>query len=350
MKIKSPLKEFLPQIKQINLTMSDKYRRNNYMARKAINIEIDDGFLTSLSNKGDGVKSLTTIAILGQISSNKNRLIIVDEPENHLHPEAIRYIDGVLRSLAIDNQVLISSHNPIFVNRGSLHSNIIVDAGKAINADRIDAIRKTLGVICSDNLMYSDYVVVVEGLTDKTLLYKLFNEDEFLKRYIENKVITIRSIGGTNNLKSEVYALQRYCCNYIVLLDGDSAGKSAANEIKQALSVPNEKIRYFTRNMRGEFELEDLYKPEIYKDYLLEHQIDISKSSFKNKSSKWSNRLTSIAAEVGINFSESEEKFKEEIATLITSPVKDCLTESGYELLIAIIDKIKTDLNEMLVM
>lgn len=347
-KVKIPLKTFLPQIKSINLNMTDKYKRNNNLARKTINIEIDDGVLTSLTNKGDGVKSLTTIALLSQISSKKNRLIIVDEPENHLHPEAVRYIDNVLRNLAKDNQVLISTHSPIFVNRNNISSNIIVDAGKAIKADRIDTIRHTLGVICSDNLMYSDYVVVVEGPTDRSLFTKVFGEDEILQKCVENKIVTIRSIGGTNNLKSEVYALQRYCCNYIIFLDGDAAGKASANDIKQVLSVPNDKIRYFMRNPRGESELEDLYKPEIYDEYFVNKGINISNAKFKNQSVKWSNRLTTIAAEVGLDISEEvESKYKEEIADLITSPVENYLTDAGYKILISMCEKIKTDLKDM---
>jgi predicted ATP-dependent endonuclease of OLD family len=347
-KVKKPLETFLPQIKSISLYMADRYRRSSFLTRKSVNIEIDDGVLTSLSNKGDGVKSLATIAMLSQVSTNKDRLVIVDEPENHLHPEAIRYIDSVLCDLAKQNQVLISTHSPIFVNRNSITSNIIVETGKAQKADRIDTIRSTLGVICSDNLMYSDYVVVVEGPTDRNLLNKLFLEDEQLCNCVTNKTITIRSIGGTNNLKSEVYALQRYCCNYIILLDFDNAGKTAANDIKQALSVPDEKIRYFMKNRNGECELEDLYKPEIYKEYLMEQGLDISNVKFRNQSTKWSNRLANISADVGVDFSkEMEDKFKEEIANLIDTPIKNYISESGYSLLTSITDKIKHDLEIM---
>ena len=297
------------------------------------------------------MKSLATIAILSQISSNKDRLIIVDEPENHLHPEAIRYINGVLCNLAKDNQVLISTHNQTFINRSSISSNWIVEEGKACQAERIDTIRQTLGVICSDNLMYSDYVVVVEGPTDRSLLIKLFNEDEELRNCIINKIITIRSIGGTNNLKSEIYSLQRYCCNYIILLDGDSAGKSSANEIKESLSVPNEQIRYFMRGTKGETELEDFYNPEIYTEYLLHEGINISNHIFKDQRVKWSNRIAHIAAESGVDFPKViEDKYKTEIAKLITSPVKNGLTEQGYNLLTSICDKVKQDLKEMMLL
>lgn len=347
-KVKDPLRSFLPQIKRINLNISSNYRRVNYLSKKMINIEIDDGVLTNLSNKGDGVKSLATIAMLSQISSSKDRLIIVDEPENHLHPDAVRYINGVLCNLAKKNQVLVSTHNSIFVNRNNIASNIIIDSGEAQKADRIDSIRQTLGVICSDNLMYSDYVVIVEGPTDRKLLHKLFVEDGVLEKCLENKIITIRSIGGTNNLKSEIYAIQRYCCNYIVLLDNDAAGKEAANDIKQLLSVPNEKIRFFMRGTRGESEIEDLYNPGIYAEYLQSEGIDVLNGKFKNQSKKWSSRISEILTEKGILLSrEDEDKYKEDISDLLISPIKDCLTDTGYKLLISICEKIKDDLKEM---
>ena len=196
-RVTAPLKEFLPQIKTINLYVSDKYRKPSslFMARRGINFEVDDGVLTSLAHKGDGVKSLATIALLSQISSTKNRLIIVDEPENHLHPEAIRYIDGVIHNLSNNNQVLISTHSPIFVNRNAINSNIIIENGEAKKADRIDTIRKTLGVICSDNLIYSDYVIVVEGPTDRDLIRKVIESDAKLYKLLQNNIITIRNVG-----------------------------------------------------------------------------------------------------------------------------------------------------------
>lgn len=347
-RVKSPLQEFLPKIKSVNINVNDRFKRNNYISRKTINVEIDDGVLTSLSNKGDGVKSLATIAMLSQVTSNVHRLIIVDEPENHLHPEAVRYINGVLCNLARDNQVLISTHNPIFVNRDSISSNLIVDAGKVNKADRIDSIRQTLGVICSDNLMYSDYVVIVEGPSDKELVSKMFSEDEILCKCLENSIITVRSIGGTHNLKSEVYALQRYCCNYIISLDFDEAGKNAANEIKQVLSVSNDKIRYFMRNTTAETELEDFYLPEHYSTYLIDKGLDISNPKFKNLSKKWSKRLAEIASESGRLLSKDDEnKFKEDIVALITKPIQNYLTDVGYHVLQSLCDLVKQDLRKM---
>ena len=73
--------------------------------------------------------------------------------------------------------------------------------------------------------MYSDYVIVVEGPTDRDLIYKLIKSDAQLYKLLENNFISLRNVGGTNNLKSEIYALQRYCCNYLIIVDYDGAGK-----------------------------------------------------------------------------------------------------------------------------
>ena len=299
-KIKNPLSKYMPRIKDINLCIEDRYiRKRSMMYGKEIIIEMDDGVKTRLSQKGDGVKSLTAMAILSQTDS-KNRIIIVEEPENHLHPEAIRYLRQVLYGLSEHNQVIISTHNPIFINRSNIKSNIIVDKNQATPANRVDELRKLLGVMLSDNLVYSDFVVVVEGLTDQKILKTLCERDETLKTFLSNNTITIRSIGGTNNLQAELYSLERYLCHYIVVLDNDEAGRTAAKEAKEKLTIDSSCFRYFFVDKMRDSELEDLIEPEVYKAYLLsDYQIDINNGAFKNKSKKWSTRIKEIAAQSG---------------------------------------------------
>ena len=349
-RVKQPLKNFLPQIKDINLNLSTNFLgyTSSFIGRRSICFDVDDGTLTSLRNKGDGVKSLTAIALLSQVSTTKNRLVIIDEPENHLHPEAIRYINTVLTNLSKDNQVLISTHSPIFVNRNTISSNIIVEKGKAYPAKRVDNIRNVLGVLCSDNLIYSDYVVVVEGPTDKSLLIKMLKSDKDLSKALTNNIVTIHSIGGTHNLQSEIYSLQRYCCNYLVLVDYDKAGKDAIIQTKEKLSITDNSVRYFMKPNKKDTELEDLYNAEKYKDYLLSKGINISNNKFKNQTKKWSDRISDVAVCAGIDFSkELENELKQGIENIISDFLPEYFSEHGYHLLCEIIEKIKLDLKNM---
>ena len=185
-RIQAQLSTFIPQIKSIDINLEERhYLHRRFPYRNSLSVNIDDGVKTSLEYKGDGIKSLTTMAILSQTDA-EGRIIVVDEPEAHLHPAAIHYLRKALFDLSEKNQVIISTHSPIFVNRNNTPSNIIVENGKAIPANRIDDIRKCLGVMMSDNLAYSNYVIVVEGPTDKSILSSLCQRDEKLKHLLQN--------------------------------------------------------------------------------------------------------------------------------------------------------------------
>ncbi len=343
-RIKGPLATFMPRIKSIDIQVEDRPLRSMHY-RKNVSIYIDDGVNTSLEYKGDGIKNLTTMAVLSQTDAT-DRIIIVDEPEAHLHPEAIHYLRRVLFELAEKNQVIISTHSPIFVNRYDIHSNIIVESGKATPANRIDEIRNCLGVMMSDNLAYSDYVIIVEGLTDKRIISSALQQNEDLKRLLNNNSITIHSIGGTNNLKAELFALERYMCRYIVLLDNDNAGKDAAREAQTQFGINSDHFRYFIVEGMRESELEDIYDSNCYKEYLLsEYQIDITKGQFRNRSKKWSKRIEELAGLSARLLSNSDiDIIKTKVCELAVSDNGGLyLSATGNELIQSIVEKIRHD-------
>lgn len=345
-RLNTKLKQFLPKVKKVKINIVDKYSRTLF--RKDVDVEIDDGVLTNISNKGDGVKSLVTVALLSQTRTNRNRIIIIDEPENHLHPEAVHYIKAVLSNIPENNQVIISTHSPIFVNRLDVKSNIIVRESKAEPANRIDDIRKILGTLTSDNLQYADYVIVVEGLTDKTILNKYFElRCPEISSLINNNKVTIRSIAGVHNLNYELMGLERYYCRYLILLDYDEAGQNAKRDAVEKLHISDLPFRFFTRAGYKYCEIEDLIKEDVYKDYLLGKSIDITNGIFKNKTKKWKNRIEEIAFAAGIILdSESIDLIKENISKLVAEHDSP-FTDEANVLLEKITHQILSDIHTM---
>ena len=343
-RIKGPLATFMPRIKSIDIQVEDRPFRSMFY-RRNVSIYIDDGVNTSLEYKGDGIKNLTTMAVLSQTDA-MDRIIIVDEPEAHLHPEAIHYLRRVLFELAENNQVIISTHSPIFVNRYDIHANIIVENGRAIPVNRIDEIRCCLGVMMADNLAYSDYVIVVEGLTDKRIITSVIQHDDVLKRLLDINSITIHSIGGTNNLKAELFSMERYLCKYIVLLDNDEAGKNAANAAQNQFGINSDRFRFFIVDEMIESELEDIFDSNCYKEYLLsEYKIDITKGQFRNKSKKWSKRIEELAGlSARVLNGNDIDTIKTKVSELVTAENDDLhLSTAGNELIQRIVEKIKED-------
>jgi putative ATP-dependent endonuclease of OLD family len=113
--VQTALQTFLPSIKSVRIEVSDSGRR--YALRSDVAVMIDDGTATSIEHKGDGIKSL---AALGLLRSQQVRpgasILAIEEPESHLHPEAIHQINQIIESVSLTTQVILTTHNPLFVD------------------------------------------------------------------------------------------------------------------------------------------------------------------------------------------------------------------------------------------
>ncbi|HEU4476225.1 MAG TPA: AAA family ATPase [Methyloceanibacter sp.] len=104
----------------------------------------------------------------------KNVILLIEEPESHLHPKAIHQLREVLDTLKMDRQIILTSHCASLVNRADVSSNIIVSKNKAHPARSLDELRTVLGVRASDNLRHAALVTVVEGTDDAISLSAIF--------------------------------------------------------------------------------------------------------------------------------------------------------------------------------
>src|SRR5690606_13840067 len=115
----------------------------------------------------------------------------------------------VICALGENHQVIITTHNPLFVDRDDVKSNIIVDMGKAVSARNIESIRNVMGIKASDNLVNANYVLIVEGTEDviafKAMLPRLSRK---LGKAIANNLFVIEEIGGAGNLSYKASLLR----------------------------------------------------------------------------------------------------------------------------------------------
>ena len=176
--IEETLREFLPNVKKVQVAISQEER---YRAlRRSCEIIVDDGTPTLLAHKGDGVQSLAALSLMRHSSeagaSGRNLILAIEEPESHLHPSAIHQLKTVLAEIANKNQVIMTTHCPLFVNRGSIRSNILVHKNKAAPAKNVKQIRDILGVRASDNLQHAELVLLVEGEEDRRAIEALLKQ------------------------------------------------------------------------------------------------------------------------------------------------------------------------------
>lgn len=320
-RIKTPLSEFLPNIQDVKIRISEDMRNVRY--RRDFDVEIDDGTLTSIEHKGDGVQSLAALGLLkNKFHRTDASIIAIEEPESHLHPGAIHQLQEIIEALESENQIVLTTHNPLFVNRHSIASNIIVDSGKALQAKSIKNIREILGVKVSDNLIHARYSLVVEGADDKKSLEALLSSmSSKISNALKKNILVIDYLGGAGNLAYKLSTLKSQLCIYHVFLDNDQA----ANEQRERaykddlLSIKN--VTHTICKGMTESEFEDCIDRNLYGDAIMHNfGVDIHVGEFRaNK--KWSERIKAC-------FQSQGKPFDKKIKQKVKDVVSDCIVNN----------------------
>ena len=289
---------------------------------------MDDGTPTNLENKGDGVKSLAALGLL----KNKNTkdgasILAIEEPESHLHPAAIHQVNEIIKSISENSQVIITTHNPLFVDRANISSNIIVSNGSATSAKTISSIRDLLGIKASDNLTHANFAIVVEGEEDAIALKALLPVlSEKIGKAIKNNALIIEPIGGAGNLSYKLSLLKNYLCVSHVLLDDDDAGRNAFQKAEKDGLISLANCTFTKCQGMSEAEFEDCIDLSIYKDAVLaEMGVNLDSAKFRG-GSKWSQRLKATFEHQGKPlFNSIETKVKYIVADSISKNPKNSL-------------------------
>lgn len=340
-RIKEPLVEFLPTIKDVKIEISDEKRRS--LLRNQLDIIVDDGTATNLSYKGDGVKSLAALGLLkARINTQSASIIAIEEPESHLHPAAIHQLKDVIHSLEENNQVILTTHNPLFVDRNDIKSNIIVHNSNAKPAKGIKQIRDLLGIKASDNLVNANYVLVVEGeddiITLKALLPTL---SEKISKAIKSNLLIIDQIGGAGNLSYKLTLLSNSLCVYHTFLDHDEAGRLAYEKAEEDNLITIKNNTFITCNGSSNSELEDSLNISVYKDAINdEYGVNIDRLS-GNK--KWSDKVRDVFLTQGKQWNDRvESKVKYTVANSVRKNPTNALNEHKRNSIDALVTSLET--------
>lgn len=316
--IKKSLNQFLPNIKSVSVRVPSSARR--VALRSQCKIEIDDGSRTLLEFKGDGVKSL---AALGLLKDKKKTLgasiIAIEEPESHLHPGAMHSLRDVIESLSQENQVVITTHCPLFVDRGTMSRNIIIDSNSAKSARSIASLRKILGVRASDNLVNASHVLVVEGQEDVVSLSAILAHlSPIIGKALKQHHLVIEPIGGAGNLSYKLTLLANALCVSHVFLDNDDAGRKAYERAEKEGILKLKDTTFVNCKGFPNSELEDCFDKQTYEEKVLEEfGVTFNDPAFRGNA-KWSDRAKACFEKQGKPWNDKiEGQIKAVVATTV---------------------------------
>ncbi len=294
------VRRYLPSISSIDIHTTDVQRTNTVEE-----LVINDGTSTSIESKGDGIKSLVTMALIQEFAQEKsesqNFILAVDEPEAHLHPSSVHELQTLFEELSQSQQVILATHNPIFVNRERVESNVLVVSNAARPAKSVAQIREALGVQLHDNLASADTVVLVEGISDERSIPKLLAEVEpRVEHSVSTGRVVFRSTKGAGRMRAQIQREKSTVCRILVVLDDDAEGREEAKRIREATLLPDRNI-FMLGGRKTQSELEDLIEPGVYLGALGEHFGRVfTEKHFSNRSRKWSRNLADAALAVGV--------------------------------------------------
>ncbi|HWA52335.1 MAG TPA: AAA family ATPase [Patescibacteria group bacterium] len=214
---------------------------------KTVHLNLDDGFLSELNTKGDGIKSLAVIALVLLVAKQENNLVIcLEEPELFLHPLALYVLNTAMQNRSKTNQVVFSSHSPFLVNvtrpkniarvfrkNGETdvvqlpeESHWLTPAGENKIERDIDAQRNLL--------FFANSVILVEGPTEYLSLPTFANK---LNVDLSKKGVVLVEVNGKPNIKNYSDYLTSFKIPHVVVYDVDDPG-SGLNETINLIQAP----------------------------------------------------------------------------------------------------------------
>ncbi|MFA9463495.1 MAG: ATP-dependent endonuclease [Velocimicrobium sp.] len=216
-----------------------------------------EGTMQTLS---EGLKSIYALSLLEAYVDEEGTLpciILMEDPENYLHPQLQKVASEILFRLSKKNQVIFSTHSPnlIFNFSSKQIKQITLDQEyyTMVNEDTdVDEILDDLGYTAND-LMNVNFVFIVEGKQDKSRL-PLILEKYYSEVYDEKgKPLRISIIATNSCTNIKTYANLKYI-NQLYLKDQflmirDSDGKNPNHLKKQLCSYYDQRAKEDVGNL-----------------------------------------------------------------------------------------------------
>lgn len=176
----------------------------------------------TIDHLGSGFRRV--FATLLYIFHPEYEVVIIDEPETHLHPVMVKKLLWAMQNSNF-GQVFFTTHSPLFINSITLNQLLrVVKDDKSTRAFGLPmqkthfSYQRLMQELDADNteMLFADTVVLVEGVSDRILVRALI--DRF---YTGDKDVKVVQTHGKGNVGVYIDLLKIFQINYLVLLDKD---------------------------------------------------------------------------------------------------------------------------------
>ncbi len=223
----------------------------------AINQNITDIEYDRISQKfmGDAIKQLTVIHFL--LHSLDSKILGIEEPESHLHPERQKKLLDYLNNFSeeTNKQLFITTHSPFFIDNSNINNIYVFNkkgdsiiTKEVVKEEDVYDIISLLGIQPHD-ILQNDLILFVEGLSEKYVFENFARKiyPDFNKRFI-----IFFPINGISQI-SDVEILEKMRTNYYLILCshiGNPDGEEKIEKLKRIMTEANLQDKFKILNKR----------------------------------------------------------------------------------------------------
>lgn len=211
--VQSYMHEYASTLKSVQITPTVSWKDAIKGVDVSFQFEGDDKFIP-MSHKGTGYRRLFMVArfrYLAEKNKGKNVIYLIEEPETFLHPTAQADLLSALRELSNNNQVIITTHSPVFAGATSVNGVVLCtkdeqsDYENAANEGDTSFLLKIvdeLGIKPSYNLRdHHEKILFVESNNDAKF-YNLICEKVIGSSLLDNEKVLVLPFGGGEDIES----------------------------------------------------------------------------------------------------------------------------------------------------
>lgn len=180
------------------------------------------------------IRHLADLKIASQ-EQTTTTLLLIDEPELYLHPQAIEILRVSLKKLANQGyQVIFTTHSPFMITEKDVSNTILIRKNSTLGTHKRSSLKSAIPQVekeaqhqltllfalsNSSNILFSERVVLTEGKTEKRLIPFLIETITSNTLGI-HKCALVEQVGSGNTRKSKmVLNMMDLPCKAIVDLD-----------------------------------------------------------------------------------------------------------------------------------
>jgi len=210
----------------------------------------DSTFRAAAASSGE--RELLTYLFAIYVLNVRDALILIDEPELHLHPRWQRTLLSMFESLASEtgNQFVMATHSPMFVSPSSIQyvSRVYSESQKSrilrLGDEALPDSKHLFNIVNSQNnerLFFADLVILVEGISDRIFFESLLRH--FKLNQGSGAVYEVVSVGGKTLFGQYQKLLAKCKVRHVVMADLDYVRQVGTEQIKGLFTVSAKAIK-----------------------------------------------------------------------------------------------------------